>query len=188
MTTDPADPQDLADRLAGARDRHDRREAKDCGHFDIRIARDGNWYYRGSPITRKPLVRLFSTVLIRDASGQYWLKTPVEKGRIDVDDAPFTAVELVVEGRGRGQRLSFRTNLDDVVTADERHPIRVATAVGTGEPSPYVLIRDGLEALISRPVFYELVDLGVDGRGEHGGLVGVWSSGRFFALGPGAER
>lgn len=153
-----------------------------CGDFDMRIARDGTWFYRGSPIERKPLVKLFSTVLRRE-SGEFWLVTPVERGRIQVDDAPFTAVEVTARGTGRDQELSFRTNLDDFVIADCEHPIRVSYHREAGEPSPYVLVRPGLEALILRPVFYHLVELGevrsIDGMDQ----LGVWSRGQFFPLG-----
>ena len=153
-----------------------------CGDFDIRIARDGTWFYRGSPINRKPLVRLFSTVLRRDEQDVYWLVTPVERGRVIVEDAPFTAVELVVEGSGEGQTLRFRTNVDDWVEADRDHPIRVAEDPATREPSPYILVRDRLEALIIRSVFYQLAEL-AEASPRDGGLLGVWSSGSFFPLG-----
>ncbi len=158
--------------------------AAECGDFGIRIARDGTWYYRGSPIGRKPLVKLFSTVLRRDESGGYWLVTPVERGRIEVDDAPFVAVAMAATGTGRDQALTFTTNLDQTVTAGPAHPIRVEHHPDTGEPSPYVMVRDGLDALIARPVFYDLVELGeeaiIKGRRE----LGIWSGGTFFALGP----
>ena len=147
----------------------------------MRILRDGTWLYHGSPIGRKPLVRLFSTVLRREDDG-YWLVTPVERGRIVVDDAPFTAVELTVEGTGRDQRLSFRTNVDDTVTADRDHPIRVVLAPD-GEPSPYVLVRDRLEALIVRAVYYDLVELGCERQVDGEERYGVWSAGTFFPLG-----
>ncbi|HEX7969136.1 MAG TPA: DUF1285 domain-containing protein [Stellaceae bacterium] len=159
------------------------RQLVDCGHFDIRIARDGTWSYRGSPIARMPLVRLFSTVLRRDEQGTYWLVTPAERGRITVDDAPFVAVELAVEGEGREQALIFRTNIDDTVAADGDHPLRVVNDPATGEPNPYVLVRAGLEARLSRPVFYELVELGKEERVGDATLFGVWSKGRFFPLG-----
>ncbi|MBM3601201.1 MAG: DUF1285 domain-containing protein [Alphaproteobacteria bacterium] len=156
-----------------------------CGDFGIRIARDGTWFYHGSPIGRKPLVRLFSSVLRRDEAGEYWLVTPVEKGRIVVDDAPFTAVELSVTGSGRDAVLTFRTNIDDVVEVGMDRPIRVSEDEATGEPRPYVLVRDRLEALILRPVYYQLVELGqvepqASGAGEQ---FGVWSKGVFFPLG-----
>lgn len=156
--------------------------AEPCEEFDIRIARDGTWFYHGSPITRKPLVKLFASVLRRDEEGEYWLQTPVEKGRIRVDDAPFLAVELTVSGEGRMQELTFRTNLDDIVVAGPDHHIRVTQADKTGEPRPYIAVRKRLEALIARPVFYQLVDLGEEGPGSPPGF-GVWSRGEFFALG-----
>lgn len=157
------------------------REPVDCGHFDIRIARDGTWHYRGSPIHRKPLVTLFSSVLERDADGQYWLSTPAERGRIDVDDAPFLAVAMSVAGTGPQQALTFTTNLDESVTAGPDHPIRVAVDPDTGEPSPYVMVRDGLEALIARAIFYDMAELAEEG--PEAGMPGVWSGGEFFALG-----
>jgi uncharacterized protein len=155
----------------------------DCGNFDIRIARDGTWYYRDSRIARMPLVRLFSTVLRREADGSYWLVTPAERGRITVEDAPFVALELEVEGTGTTQSLIFRTNVDDTVAADATHPLRVVNDPGTGEPHPYILVRDGLEARVSRSVFYELVELGREERVGGETFYGVWSKGEFFPLG-----
>jgi hypothetical protein len=155
-----------------------------CGEFDIRIARDGTWFYHGSPIGRKPLVKLFATVLRRQPNGEFWLITPAEKGRIRVEDAPFVAVELTVSGSGHDQELSFRTNLDEIVIAGADHPIRVVTARASKEPRPYIEVRNGLEALINRSVFYQLVDLGVEDSVAGGPQdFGVWSRGRFFALG-----
>ena len=154
-----------------------------CGDFDMRIGRDGTWYYRESPIGRKPLAKLFSTVLRREADGSYWLVTPVERGRIIVDDAPFTAVELTVSGRGRDQALTFRTNLDDEVTVDADHPLRVAHDAETGEPSPYIMVRNGLEARLVRSVYYQLVELGEERREGGETVYGVWSRNRFFPLG-----
>lgn len=130
-----------------------------------------------------PLVRLFSTVLRREPDGTYWLVTPAERGRITVEDAPFMALELMVEGEGRAQSLIFRTNVDDTVAADGAHPLRVATDPDTGEPHPYILVRDGLEARVSRSVFYELVALGTEERVGEEMLYGVWSRGEFFPLG-----
>ncbi len=155
-----------------------------CGDFDIRIARDGTWYYRGSPIGRKSLVKLFSSVLKRDDSGDYWLITPVERGRVVVDDAPFTAVECVSEGRAADQVLRFRTNLDEWVTAGPDNPIRVVHAPETGEPSPYIEVRDRLEALIVRSVYYQIVELAVEHRLQDKDYLGLWSQGTFFPLGP----
>jgi hypothetical protein len=150
----------------------------------LRIARDGNWFYHGTPIGRKSLIRLFSSVLRRDSEGGYWLVTPAERGRIDVEDAPFTAVELMIQGAGAAQSLSFRTNVDDIVAADAAHPVRVAHDPATGEPRPYVMVRDGLEALILRAVFYEMVERGV----SKDGVFGVWSGGTFFRLGEADPR
>ena len=152
---------------------------ENCGEIDIRIARDGTWFYHGSPIGRKPLVKLFASVLRRNSDGGYWLVTPAERVRIQVDDAPFVAVALTPEGEGKEAHLVFTTNVEDVITAGPRHPIRVAFDAATAEPAPYVTVRDGLEALISRPVYYELVE-----RGEiQGDRFGVWSDGVFFSLG-----
>jgi hypothetical protein len=153
-----------------------------CGDIDMRIARDGSWFYLGTPIGRREMVRLFSTVLRRDADGRYYLVTPVEKCGITVDDAPFVAVELLVEGQGPEQRLSFRTNVDDVVSAGPDHPLRVEVDPVTGAPAPYVHVRGRLEARVNRPVFYELVGLAEPDPGHPDGI-GVWSGGTFFPLG-----
>jgi uncharacterized protein len=156
--------------------------ARDLG---LRIAGDGDWLYRGSPIRRMALVKLFASVLRRGADGGYWLITPVERGRIEVEDAPFVAIELARTGDGGDQRLRLRTNLDEWVTVGPRHPIRLRRPAGVAAdsgPAPYVEIRDGLEARVARSVYYELVDLAeerlVDGRA----CIGVWSEGHFFAL------
>ena len=130
-----------------------------CGDFDIRIARDGSWHYRGSPIRRLALCRLFASVLRREADGTFWLVTPVERGRVVVDDAPFLAVALEERDGPDGRILAFRTSLEDWVEADGDHPIRVVVDPASGEPSPYVLVRPGLEARLSRAVFYQLVGL-----------------------------
>ena len=155
------------------------------GDLDMRIARDGTWFHEGAPIKRKPLVKLFASVLWRDDDGGYWLRTPVEKGRIQVEDAPFTAVELSVKGAGRHQVLAFRTNLDDWVEADSDHPLRLVEKPDTGEATPYILVRGRLEALILRPVYYELAELAVESSGQadaKGECLGVWSKGVFFPL------
>ena len=179
----PPPALDLLAKKIGAASVPAPRQPIDCGHFDITIARDGTWHYRGSPIGRLPLVRLFSTVLLRASDGSYWLQTPAERGRITVEDAPFVAVELTRRGDGRAQELIFRTNIDETVAADAEHPIRVVNNPGTAGPNPYVLVRDGLEARLSRPVFYELVELGQEERVGEATLFGVWSKGKFFPLG-----
>jgi hypothetical protein len=159
-----------------------RRLPIDCGDLDMRIARDGAWFYRGSPIGRLPLVKLFASVLRREADGRYWLVTPAERGRVEVDDVPFLAVAVTVEGEGRDQQLIFRTNLDEFVTAGPDNPLRVETAA-SGEPAPYILVRDGIEARLARPVFYELVELGTEEPIGETTQFGVWSRGVFFRLG-----
>ncbi len=151
----------------------------------MRIGRDGTWYYRGSAIRRKPLVTLFSSVLKRDDDGQFWLETPAERGRIDVDDAPFVAVALDISGSGESQTLTFNTNLDETVTAGRDHPIRVDTDAASGQPSPYIHIRDRLDALIVRSIYYQLADLAVSRQDDD--VLGVWSSGIFFELGRAAD-
>lgn len=151
-----------------------------CGEIDIRIARDGGWYYQGSPIARRRMVRLFASVLKREGDA-YYLVTPVEKLKIAVDDAPYVAVALERHGAGRDQTLAFRTQTDELVIADAEHPIRVETDAGTGAPSPYVHVRDGLEALIARPVYYELAEIALTST-PAGDSPGVWSRGAFFAL------
>jgi len=154
-----------------------------CGDIDMRIRRDGSWDYMGSPISRLSMVKLFSTILRHDDDGKYYLVTPVEKVGIRVDDAPFVAVELQTEAQGRDQILHFRTNVDDVVTLDKAHPLRIQLA-DNGEPSPYILVRDRLEALISRPVYYELAGMVEEIDGQYG----VWSAGVFFSLGDAGEN
>ncbi|MCC7427316.1 MAG: DUF1285 domain-containing protein [Alphaproteobacteria bacterium] len=149
----------------------------------MRIARDGTWFYNGSPIGRKELVCLFASVLRREQDGEYWLVTPAEMGRIEVEDAPFVAVELFFSGKGREQVLSFRTNIDGVVTAGPRHKLAVRPSPVTGEPTPYIMLRDRLEARINRAVYYELVALGQIEVIEGEALFGVWSAGLFFRLG-----
>ena len=153
----------------------------------MRIIRNGTWLYRGSPITRKPLVKLFSTVLRREVDGNYYLVTPVERCLVQVDDAPFVAVDVVRTKYNTQQVLKFRTNIDEEVIADLEHPIRVEFDRRTGEPSPYVRVRDGLDALISRPVYYELVELGGEATRGNKSVYGVWSSGQFFELGEAGE-
>ena len=153
-----------------------------CGEIEIRIARDGTWYYQGTPINRERMVQLFSTVLRRDDDDVYYLVTPVEKLAIEIDDAPFVAVEMTVHGTGRSQVLVFRTNVDDEVMAGAEHPIRVVVDPDAGQPAPYVHVRDRLEALIARSVFYDLVELGVEEEHNGEAHLGVWSAEVFFPL------
>lgn len=153
-----------------------------CGDLDMRIARDGTWFYLGTPIGRKAMVKLFSSIIRKDGDA-YFLVTPVEKVGIKVDDAPFVAIDFEVEGEGEDQRITFTTNVDDTATAGPENPIRVERDPETGEPSPYVLIRTNLEALIDRKSFYRLVDLGAHFEGNFG----LWSGGSFFAIIPSSE-
>jgi len=157
-----------------------------CGDLDMRIKRDGTWHYLGSPIGRERLVRLFSTVLRRDGD-DYFLVTPVEKIGITVDDVPFLAVAMKVEGNGQDQVLSFTTSVGDDVTVDGEHPLRFIVDEKTGEPAPYVLMRGRLEALINRAVFYDLVELGVEEKMDGVMWFGVWSSGVFYPFMPAGE-
>ena len=167
--------------------RRRRRPPVELGDLDIRIARDGTWFYRGSAINRPALVKLFASVLRRDGD-EYWLITPAERGRVIVEDTPFIAVEVERQGQGHNQRLSFRTNLDEIVTAGPDHPLRVETAAD-GTPAPYILVRPGLEARLARPVFYELVDWADAAREAGESRFGVWSGGEFFELGdPGEDE
>lgn len=153
-----------------------------CGDLDMRIARDGTWFYLGTPIGRFELVKLFSSILKRE-EGKYYLVTPVEKVGITVDDAPFVAVDFEANGAGEAQQLQFTTHVGDQMLAGPEHPIRVERDAETGEPSPYVLVRSDLEALIDRKSFYRLVELGC----HHEGWFGLWSGGAFFPVIPSDE-
>ncbi len=157
-----------------------------CGDLDMRIARDGTWFYLGTPIGRQNMVKLFASILRKDGD-RYFLVTPVEKVGITVDDAPFVAQDFEVTGSGRDQAITFFTNVEDAATAGPDHPIRVLRDPATGEPSPYVEIRAGLEALIDRKSFYRLVEHAshepVDGQS----WFGLWSGGKFFPIIPSAE-
>jgi hypothetical protein len=151
-----------------------------CGDIGLSILRDGQWHYQGSAIPRAALVKLFARVLRRDEDGRFFLVTPAEKVDVAVADAPFIAVEMQVSDAGRSQTLLFRTNVDDVVRCGPEHPLRFVE----GEPDhglkPYVRVRGRLEALVSRALVYDLVELvseGPDGAGS-----GIWSDGAFFPL------
>jgi uncharacterized protein len=152
-----------------------------CGDIDMRIRRDGVWFYQGTPIGRPGLVKLFSGILKREGD-KYFLVTPVEKVGIVVEDAPMLAVDFMVDGAGEGQVLTFHTLTEDVAVAGPANPIRVGRDPATGEPSPYVLIRANLEALIDRKSFYRLIDLGVHAVHEGQRWFGLWSGGQFFPV------
>lgn len=157
-----------------------------CGDLDMEIRRDGTWFYLGTPIGRHALVKLFSSILRKDGE-DYFLVTPVEKVGIRVVDAPFVAVDAEVSGKGAHQTITFTTNVEDFVTAGPDHPIRVERDPETGEPSPYVLIRRNLEALIDRKTFYRLVEIGQHREHEGRDWFGLWSGGQFFPVIASAE-
>jgi hypothetical protein len=148
-----------------------------CGNSAMRIARDGTWFHEGSPIGRQAMVRLFSTILRREPDGRFVLVTPAEKLDIEVEDAPFTAVEVKAEGEGRGRTLAFRLNTGDVIVAGPDHRLRFEA--GDEGPHPYVEVRRGLDALIARPVYYELAGLAL---AEGSDPPGLWSGGLFFPM------
>lgn len=148
--------------------------------FGIKILKNGTWLHQGRPIMRHNLVKLFATVLKIDEKGDYWLQTPVERGRIEVEDKPFIAVELKVEASENGQNLLFRTNMDEWVTLDAAHPLLVDT-------SPYVMVRGGLAARLNRPTYYALMDLAQE-EAPDSGVFGVRSAGQFFAVSPKVEQ
>jgi uncharacterized protein len=154
-----------------------------CGDIDMRIARDGTWFYMNSPIGRKELVKLFASVLRKDEDGKTYLVTPAEKCGIRVDDAPLVAVRLGLSGDGRDQDVTFETLTDDAVTVDADHPLRFETEVGTDGLKPYVLVRGRIEALVARAIFYDLVAAGT----VEDGWFGVWSGGRFWPMQRAAE-
>jgi hypothetical protein len=151
-----------------------------CGDIDMRIARDGTWFYQGTPISRPALVRLFSQILRREGDA-YFLVTPVEKVGITVEDAPFIATDFEGTGEGEGQVLRFYTKTDDSVVASAENPLRFARRAN-GQPAPYVHIRAGLEALIDRKSFYRLVDLAQTSPYMGEDWLGVYSSGAFFPM------
>ena len=148
-----------------------------CGDSEMRIARDGTWFHQGSPIGRAAMVKLFSTILRREPDGSYVLVTPVEKLDIEVEDAPFVAVEVKSEGDGGARRLAFRLNTGDLIVAGAEHPLRFEDKADG--PHPYLLVRDGLEALVARSVYYELANAAIE---EDGNPPGLWSDGMFFPI------
>lgn len=147
--------------------------------FAMRIDVDGTWYHQGSPIKREGMVRLFASILTRLDNGEYWLVTPVERGRIEVEDVPFVVSSMVAEGGAQAQQISFVTNIGDVVPLDLEHPLIIRQGSRGDEPRPYILVRGGLEARLGRSVFYELADLA---EIDEDGQAGIWSHGHFFSL------
>ena len=164
---------------------------ENCGDFSMRIAADGTWFYQNSPIGRKALCQLFATVLQKDEAGEYWLVTPVERGKILVEDAPFVAVEMRIEhkekgGKDKKQTLYFRTNLDHWIRLDAEHPMRLDETTPDGASIPYLLCWDGLEAKINRSVYYELVELALNQQSQEQAdqnQLAIQSDGIWFSLG-----
>lgn len=165
----------------------ERWEPEYCGDLDMEIKRDGTWFYMGTPIGRAPLVQLFSTVLRKDADGKTYLVTPVEKVGIRVEDAPFVAVELNVTGSGDDQVMTFRTNVGDVVEAGPENPLRFEDEDDTGGLKPYLLVRGRLEALVARPVMYELANHGEDIDIDGVSMFSVCSKGVVYPIMPSAK-
>ncbi len=151
-----------------------------CGDIGLKILRDGTWLYRDSPIRRPELVRLFAGVLRKDVDGRTFLVTPAEMIDVDVEDAPFLAVEMEVRGDGPAQQLAFRTNVDDVVACGPEHPLRFAEQQPGGGLKPYLLVRGRLEALLTRSLLHDLVALAVEEPRAGRRVPGVWSGGDFF--------
>jgi hypothetical protein len=172
----------LRQQAAGSAPPVDKWNPPYCGDIGMRIRADGVWFYQGSPIGRKPLVKLFASVLRKDADGKHYLVTPVEKVDVAVEDAPFLAVEMEMSGKGAEQVLIFRTNVDDVVRCDGDHPLRFAAEQHSGGLKPYLRVRGRLEALVTRAVYYDLVELAASRDGDPEGGMGVWSAGAFFPL------
>ncbi|NNC36346.1 MAG: DUF1285 domain-containing protein [Hyphomonadaceae bacterium] len=155
-----------------------------CGEMDMVIRRDGSWWHEGTRITRAPLIKLFSSILRKDEDGHHYLVTPVEKIQITVECAAFQAIRVDVENSGNDQRLFFTTNMDEVVEAGPDRPLRVETDPKTLEPTPLIGVRGRLEAMLVRPVFYELVEHAVEVETPDGIQLGVYGGGEFFPLGP----
>lgn len=157
-----------------------------CGEIDIRIAADGTWHHNGTPIRRDKLVKLFASILRREEDGRFVLVTPVESVGITVDDAPFLAVEMAMEGEGEGRSIAFRTNVDDLVKVDAEHRLRFEQD-SDGGLKPYLLVRRGLWALVSRALTYDLVDLAEEREIDGRVWLGVRAGGAFHTIAPAAE-
>jgi len=154
-----------------------------CGDLDIRIDRSGKWFYNGTLITRKVMVCLFASLLVRADDGVYWLVSPTEMGRIEVEDAPFIVTQIFTQGEGEDRTIRFGTNIDKTVIISEDSPILMKPSPLTGETTPYVVMPGNIDARINRAVYYDLVELGtVMDLGDEE-IFGVWSSGSFFPLG-----
>jgi hypothetical protein len=191
MTDEPSDQAELArqfEHVARLDTTGDSPPVEDwdpafTGDLDLLIARDGRWFYQGREMQRQRLKKLFASIMRRETDGEYYLLTPVEKYRIRVEDAPFIAHSLEIEGEGNARILWFRTNMEDVFALGEAHPLVVRRNTETGEEVPYVLVKRNLEARVERNAFYHLTELAelqkINGRTHHG----VTSQGSFFSLG-----
>jgi len=192
MTTDATKAQDepglgtLDNLLRGVSGRAappvERWQPPYCGDIGLKIGADGTWLYQNSPIGRQALVKLFASVLRKDADGRTYLVTPAEKVDVAVEDAPFLAVEMQARGTGRDQELHFRTNVDDVVRCGPGHPLRFAKQQPGGGLKPYLLVRGRLEALVTRALVYDLAALAVEESRDGRDVPGIWSGGAFFAM------
>ncbi|MEL6874665.1 MAG: DUF1285 domain-containing protein [Pseudomonadota bacterium] len=154
-------------------------DPKETGDSEMRIASNGDWFHQGGRISRPAMVRAFSTLLRREADGSFALVTPYQKLGIAVDDAPFVAVEMESAGQGPDRQLAFRLNTDHLVIADSDHPLRFPS--GTDAPKPYLTVRNGLEAVLARPVYYALAEMALEDGLEP---FGIWSHGAFFPIDP----
>ncbi|WP_375464678.1 DUF1285 domain-containing protein [uncultured Methylobacterium sp.] len=161
----------------------ERWDPPDCGAIDMRIAADGTWFHDGTPIRRPKLVKLFASILRREPDGRIVLVTPVEKLGITVEDAAFLAVEMAVDGDGNGRRISFRTNVDDLVPVDAEHPLRFAQGEA-GALKPYLHVRRGLWALVTRALAYDLVALGEEREIDGASWLGIAAGGLFHPIAP----
>jgi len=153
-----------------------------CQNVDMKISRDGKWYFMNSPIGRERMVRLFSKVLRYDDDGNYYLVTPVEKIKLEVEDKPFLVIDFRIDNIGKDQIIYFETNTNDIFQLNTDHPLRVTVNKTSNEPSPYVLVRSNLEGLISRNIFYKLVDISVNETINGITRQGIWSNNSFFSL------
>jgi len=153
-----------------------------CGDIGLKIRADGQWLYQESPIRREALVRLFSSVLRKDADGRTYLVTPAERIDVAVEDAPFLAVAMEVRGEGRAQELTFTTNVGDIVACGPRRPLRFVTQEPGGGLKPYLLVRGRLEALLTRALTFDLAALVVENACEGRSCLGAWSAGAFFPM------
>ena len=160
----------------------ERWDPRDCGDIGLKICADGTWVYRNSPIRREGLIKLFASVLSKDVDGRTYLVTPAEKVDVEVEDAPFLAVEMEVHGSGTGQELIFRTNVDDIVRCGPEHPLRFSVQERSGGLKPYLHVRGRLDALVTRALCYDLVALTVEVKRGGQPVLGLWSGGTFVTL------